>query len=296
MTPCTNADPGALWLDAVRHGDFAAAWLISDRVLEERRAAGPYWHLPRHEQWLWDGRPPAGRRVLVHCYHGLGDTIQFARFLPALSQLAREVLVWAQPSLVSLLRTLPGVGQVLPLHDGSPEVQRDADVEVMELAHLLRVTQAELPTLVPYFVAPSAQRLSARFSVGVGLTSGQWDPRRSVPTEALGNLDDGKDWFSLQLESPIAGMRDVSTPDIVALAGRLMSLDLVITVDTMLAHLAGALGVPTWTLLPHDADWRWQTDRDDSPWYPTMRLFRQPCAGNWSSVLDGVRRELRCVR
>lgn len=287
-------DAGAGWLAAMRRGDFATAWRLSDLVLERRRMAGPCYYLPRHEQWVWDGRPLAGQRVLVRCYHGLGDTLQFARFLPRLARLAREVIVWAQPALIPLLRTLPARLGFLPLHDGTPEVDYDVDLESMELAHALRITLETLPIDVPYLHVPPAPRLDAHFSVGLLARAGGWDARRSVPPEQLGELAclPGVAAFSLQLEEAIPGARDASTADLCTLATRLRALDLVITADTMLAHLAGALGVPTWTLLPAEADWRWMADRHDSPWYPSMRLFRQPRRGDWESVMRAVRNAL----
>src|SRR5919199_2132159 len=108
-------DLAALWMGAARAGDFARAWAIADHALALRGHA-TCWHLPRHEQWVWDGRPLVGRRVLVRCYHGLGDTIQYARFLP---ELPGQVVVWAQPDLLGLLATLPGQRELLALHDGT---------------------------------------------------------------------------------------------------------------------------------------------------------------------------------
>src|SRR5438067_6954240 len=123
----------------MRIGDFAAAWHVSDESLSLRAPGEQPWHLPRHQQWVWDGRPLAGQRVLVRCYHGLGDTLQFARFLPLLAERAREVVVWAQPVLVPLLETMRHVGRVLPLHDGTPAVEYDVDIESMEILHALRI-------------------------------------------------------------------------------------------------------------------------------------------------------------
>src|SRR5438067_3667485 len=138
-------DPRSLWFDAMKRGDFAGAWRISDRILAERRPGQTSEHLPRHEQWVWDGRPLSGRTVLVRCYHGLGDTIQFARFLPALETVARATIVWAQPSLIPLLKTLRGSNcRLLPLHEGTPDVEYDLDVEIMEVAHVLRVASPDL--------------------------------------------------------------------------------------------------------------------------------------------------------
>jgi hypothetical protein len=286
------------WLTAMKRGDFSHAWEISDRVLADRVASGPCWEQPRHQQWIWDGRPLADRTVLVHCYHGLGDTIQFARFLPLIQQVACGVIVWAQPALVPLLRTLPDAMPVLSLHDGTPAVVCDADIEIMEIPHALRMTLETLPAAVPYFSVTPAPRLSDRFSIGVVAEAGNWDARRSVPADRLASLAncEGVAVFSLQLGRCVPGLPDAGSPDVLTLAERIRALDLVITVDTMVAHLAGSLGVPTWTLLPAQADWRWQEKRTDSPWYPTMRLFRQSQVGNWEPVLEEIRAGLACVR
>jgi hypothetical protein len=283
----------AEWFAAMRRADFARAWRASDGLLDLRERDARDWRLPRHLQAVWDGRPVAGQRVLVRCYHGLGDTLQFARFLPALSRRAAATTVWAQPALIPLLRTLDDAERMrfLPLHDGSPEVEYDVDLEIMELAHALRVRESDLAALVPYFRVPPAARLSERLSVGLVLATGGWNPRRGLPATLLDGLLGlpDLDVLNLQLEPPLEGLRDLSTPDVLELARRLQALDLVITPDTMLAHLAGALGVATWTLLPADADWRWhQPERSDSPWYPTMRLFRQPQPGDWGPVVDDV--------
>src|SRR5215218_6426376 len=135
------------WLARMRAGRFAAAWRVSDeaqRVRAEIDCSG--W--PRHEQFIWRGEPLAGRRVLVRCYHGLGDTIQFVRFIRPLRALARHVVVWAQPALLELVASAAGVDEVLALHDGIPDADYDVDVEIMELPHALRVTA--IPSGVPY--------------------------------------------------------------------------------------------------------------------------------------------------
>ena len=298
MATQREADLHAQWLVAMRSGDFARAWQVSDRILALRRPDETCWHLPRHEQWVWDGRPPDGRRVLVRCYHGLGDTIQFARFLPAVSRIAQKTIVWVQPALLDLLHTLPDAGlahrQLLPLHDGTPEVDYDVDVEIMELGHVLRVTADGLPGEVPYLHPEAycgAPPVAGKIAVGVLAQAGDWDSRRSVPQQQVLRLRENARLvvFNLQLTHKLPGLPDLSTPDVLTLAQRLRALDLVVTPDTMLAHLAGALGVRTWTLLPFEADWRWmQPPRHDSPWYPSMRLFRQPHPGDWRSVMDDV--------
>src|SRR4051794_29965489 len=122
----THQDPEAdPWTAAMRRGDFESAWLIKDEELKRRLAAAPiYWHqLPRHLQSVWNGEPLAGKSVLVRCYHGLGDTLQFIRFLSPLHQSARSVVLWVQPALIDLARTAPGLDFAFPLHDGVPEIE-----------------------------------------------------------------------------------------------------------------------------------------------------------------------------
>ncbi|MGG5809366.1 glycosyltransferase family 9 protein [Falsiroseomonas sp. CW058] len=284
-------DPGAAWMRHMRRGAWEEAWRIGDAALARPRD----WTLPRHLQAVWDGSPVAGRRVLVRCYHGLGDTIQFIRFVPALRAMAVEVATWAQPALIPLLRTMPGIGPLLPLHDGAPDGGHDLDVEVMELAHLLRVTPAALPACVPYFHPPRRALPPGALHVGLVWQAGDWDPSRTVPPALLAPLADipGVALHILQRGPALAdwpaeaGTVDGSD-DVLEAASLVAALDLVVSVDSMPAHLAGALGRPVWTLLRHDADWRWMEGRDDSPWYPTMRLFRQARPGDWAGVAARV--------
>jgi len=283
----------------MRRGEFDAAWEISDAVLRAR-AGAPCWHLPRHWQYVWSGAPLHGRRVLVRCYHGLGDTIQFIRYAPLLRAVAAEVIVWAQPALVPLVRGVRGVDRVLPLHDGTPAVEYDADVEIMELPHVFRTTVRTIPAEVPYLdVAPAPRPRDGQLAVGLVWQAGDWDGRRSIPLSRLAPLAavPGVGWHVLQRGPALENWRDgfgvvSGSDDVCEVAGVMRSLDLVISVDSMPAHLAGALGRPTWTLLHHDADWRWMEGRDSTPWYPTMRLFRQPRAGEWEPVIERVAAEL----
>jgi hypothetical protein len=286
------------WFAAMRAGEFARAWAINDADL---CADMPGKHEgPRHLQRIWRGEPLAGRRVLVRCYHGLGDTIQFIRFARPLRAVASEVTVWCQPELVDLVRRAPGVDRVLPLHDGSPEASFDVDIEVMELAHALRVASGALAAHVPYLFAADRQRLARRLprkdglSVGLVWAAGAWDTRRSIPPALLKPLAaiPGIRLYSLQGGAQRDGAalipaRDVGVADLASLAALIGKLDLVVSVDTMVAHLAGALGGRAWTLLHADCDWRWQRG-PRSFWYPTMRLFHQRTAGDWRQVIDEV--------
>jgi hypothetical protein len=289
-------DPGAHWMALMRAGEWDAAWRLSDAALAARGGARD-WTLPRHLQTVWDGTPLAGKRVLVRCYHGLGDTIQFIRLVAPLRTIARDVTVWAQPALIPLLATMPDAPRLLPLHDGTPDAQFDTDIEIMELAHALRITPATLPSATPYLHPPPRPRAASPGTLAVGLVwrAGDWDGRRSVPPALLRQLAaiPGVALHLLQrgpglAEAPPGLGQDSGTDDVLEAASRIAALDLVVSIDSMPAHLAGALGVPVWLLLAHDADWRWMHGRVDSPWYPTMRLFRQARAGDWSAPLAQV--------
>ncbi len=293
----TGDDP---WMSCMRRGDFAGAWEISDAVLRARGGA-PCAHWPRHHQYVWDGSPLEGRRVLIRCYHGLGDTVQFIRYVSHVKRLAREVIVWTQPALLPLLRNMPGIDRLLPLHNGRPDVAYDVDVEVMELAHVFRSTEATLPAATPYLHArPATLRPTHATRLGLIWAAGEWDNRRSVPVDALRPLLAFPDVeFHVLQRGPArhalprgAAHCDSGSDCVARLASVMRALDLVISVDSFPAHLAGALGVPTWTLLHAEPDWRWMSGRDDSPWYPTMRLFRQERAGDWSAVVARVADEL----
>jgi hypothetical protein len=296
--------PDDAWTSAMRAGDFAGAWRISDTVLARRVARGERCQrAPRHLQFIWRGAPLAGRRVLVRCYHGLGDTLQFVRFAAPLARVAAETVFWVQPALLGLVARVPGVRRVLPLHDGAPDADYDVDLEIMELPHALRAGAETLAAHVPYLpndgAHDSARREPPRVDplrIGLAATAGRWDDRRSLPASAIDALYalPGVEWHSLDWPAPPvrANVRALGCRDIGELAQRISALDLVISVDTMIAHLAGGLGRPTWTLLPEPCDWRWMHARSDTPWYPTMRLYRQEPVGDWRPALARVAADL----
>jgi hypothetical protein len=282
-------------MSAMRRGDFEAAWRVSDAVLAQRqsdRIECSDW--PRHLQFIWDGSSFDDKHVLVRCYHGLGDTIQFVRLIEPLRHRARKVTLWVQPALLELLNHVRGIDRLLPLNDGAPESEFDVEMELMEVAHALRVTAGDLPGRAPYiYVSPPRSSMldPSMLNVGIAWRSGGWNESRSVPTTSLTQLASVPQarFHSLQFpceQLPFDGGL-MGCENIYQMAQRMLQLDVVVTVDTMVAHLAGALGLPTWLLLNRDADWRWQDDRDETPWYPTMRLFRQRFS-DWSSVLSEV--------
>jgi hypothetical protein len=281
----------------MRRGDFEAAWRVSDAVLRTRTASHQS-KLPRWYQSVWNGTPLDGRRVLVRCYHGLGDTIQFIRYTRPLASIAREVIVWAQPVLLPLLRHVAGINRLLPLHDGEPQAAFDVDIEVMELPHAFRTVPSTIPADVPYIhIAAPPRRADGMLRVGLVWAAGDWDACRSVPLALLEPLAHfpGIQLHILQRGPALAecdfGIMSGSD-DVLEVARTIGALDLLISVDSMPAHLAGALGTPVWTMLRARADWRWLERREDCPWYPTMRLFRQSTDGDWVPVLNRITAEL----
>jgi hypothetical protein len=291
------------WMEYMRNGDFELAWKYSDAQLKAR-AGTPTWHLPRHFQSIWDGSSLKSKRILVRCYHGLGDTIQFIRYMPLLKHIAKEVIVWAQEPLLELLKSVAGIDRLLPLHDGTPGVEFDADIEIMELPYYFRTTVETIPANIPYLYV-AAKKLAATDELNVGLVwkAGGWDERRDIAFSLLQPLAHvkGINLIILQADAELAGWQQgfgnyPGNFNLDEYAQVLRGLDLLITIDSMPAHLAGALGVRTWTLLQYQSDWRWLDKREDGPWYPTMRLFRQEVAGEWELVIERVVRELQLLQ
>lgn len=286
------------WIDAMRAGDFELAWAINDRDLA-MLARSPKHTGPRHLQRIWRGEDLTDKKVLVRCYHGLGDTIQFLRFLQPLRDLARSVTVWCQGELLPIVERAAGVDRAVALHDGAPDVDFDVDIEIMEVPHAIRARREHVEMRAPYvtLVQESQPKLPRCGGLAVGLVweVGNWDKRRSIPAPLLRHLAGrGVSLYSLQRGSGTEGVfeigaRDVSTPDIVALAQLIRHLDLVVCVDTMVAHLAGALGCEAWVLLHADCDWRWPSAGSHSFWYPSLRLFHQQTGGDWQAVIAEVR-------
>jgi hypothetical protein len=292
------------WMRHMRRGEWQRAWEFSDGQLAAR-AARSCTHLPRHLQYVWTGAPLQGKRVLVRCYHGLGDTIQFIRYAPLLKAIAAEVIVWAQPKLLPLLRRMEGIDRLMPLHEGVPDVAYDVDVEVMELPHVFRTTLADIPGSIPYLhVEPMPLPWSEdRPVIGLVWKSGDWNQARSIPYALLAPFAQlaGVRIVILQPDAIAAGWNGEfgwhpGELDLLEHAQAIRALDLLVTIDSMPAHVAGALGVPVWTLLHTEADWRWMDRRNDSPWYPAMRLFRQRRPGDWSRVIDEVITQLQPCR
>jgi Flp pilus assembly protein TadD len=265
----------------------------------------------------WDGRPIPGRRLLVYADQGLGDTLQFARFLPACKEKSEGRVVFrCQPPLRRLFNGHDGVDELSTSEEAQPVFDRHIPLASLPRLFGMTIDQVGLgvPCLRPPVTVPES--ISELITIGrasrrIGLVW-QGNPRqardvvRSCPLEKLLPLLEipGIRFCSLQTDavgrsqlaaSPATGrLPDVGglLTDFADTAAVLQRLDLLITVDTAIAHLAGALGRPVWTLLCHTPDWRWHLARSDSPWYPTMRLFRQPEWGDWQSVVEQTRTAL----
>jgi hypothetical protein len=279
------------WTAAMREERYADAWALSEAALAARDTAtrdDP--RLPYHLRWVWDGRTFDGADVLIRCYQGLGDTIQFARFLPLLARRARRVTVEAQRSLLGLLGTLDADLDLVPFDPAQPLPAAECDIEITELPFALRAGPQDVPT--PYL---SARRAALPDGVvAICHEAGEWNRARCVPAALFRSICAGQRCLTLvpgPTDLPVLNPQGCPM-DMDATAALVGSAALVITVDTMIAHLAGALGRPTWLLLKADPDWRWTPGREDTPWYPTMRLFAQPHASDWRTVLDGVERAL----
>ena len=264
---------------------------------------------------VWDGGDCAGRRVLVMAEQGLGDTIQLARFLPRIAARGATVCLACDPCLLPLLGALPGVAQAVPRHGALPRY--DFWIDQMSLPRAFGIGPGTLPNAGGYIAADPARAAAWGRRLPEGRRAGiVWagnpdhsnDRRRSMPPGDAGALlarlreaAPGTHFVSLQhgpraAEAAALGLEDHAAvlTDYAETAGLVANLDVVIAVDTSVAHLAGAMGHPVWVMLPFAPDWRWILGRDDTPWYASMRLFRQTAPGGWADVIERVAAALRC--
>jgi hypothetical protein len=293
-------------------GRYAEGWpLYEARWSHPAHGPRPY---PDTPYWTGD-EPVRGETLLVHAEQGLGDTLQFCRYLPALAELGAEIVLHAAPVLHPLLAALPGVAALV--RDGDPAPRFHRHVSLLSLPLAFGSTLETLPRPGRY-LAPPADRVRAwarrlprrRYRVGLawsGNPEHHDDHNRSIPFERLAPLF-GADIEFVALQTgrragdaaglAAAGVVDLATDlrDFADTAAIADSCDLVISVDTSIVHLAGALGRPVWVLLPFSPDWRWLSDRADSPWHPSARLLRQPAPGDWRTVVTGAATALRALR
>ena len=305
---CAEAHFGESWVRLLL-GEFDVGWPKYEWRWLTKKLSPHGLTMP-----LWDGKNLHGKTILLHCEQGLGDSIQMIRYARAVKEKEGRVLVFCPTPLEKLFRGVAGIDELFSDHTVIPSYECHAPL--LSLPHLLGTTLTTIPSTVPYVqtdpngVKEWQDRLVdyPGFRIGVvwrGNPTHKNDHNRSMTARDFASFLDvpGITVISLQkdigldelkvfrhLESFFDGSPRLA--DFADTASVISNLDLVISVDTAVCHLAGALGVPVWTLIPFAPDWRWLLDRVDSPWYPTMRLFRQKSIGDWHSVIQQVRSAL----
>jgi FKBP-type peptidyl-prolyl cis-trans isomerase 2 len=298
----------------LRLGNFDDGW----KAYEKRWELKDVMVKPRFKQPEWDGQGIEGRTILLYAEQGFGDTIQFVRYVPFVAERGAKVIVECQRELASLLTNTAGVSQIVAKGEQYPDF--DIHYPLLSLPLIFSTTAGTIPSKIPYINADPALVQKWRSKMGrdnspvkVGLVWAgnpklKFGHSRSCSLGAFAPLADRDDitFYSLQVGDASAQTKDAPAEmrlvdytgeikDFADTAAFIQSLDLIISVDTAAAHLAGALGKPVWTLLPFVSDWRWMLEREDSPWYPTMRLFRQPAPADWESVIVRVKEALKTL-
>jgi tetratricopeptide (TPR) repeat protein len=286
-------------------GDYANGW----RNYEVRWKVYP----PRaFNEPLWQGTPLNGASIVLYAEQGLGDSLQFLRYAPMVAAAGGRVILDLPANLRRLAAQLPGISALVAT--GEPLPPFTWRCPLMSLPLALGTTIESIPAPVPYLSAPPEALAAAAaldwpatgLRVGIAWTGNPSHPKnraRSVPLDLLATLFDLEDvhFFSLQIGTPEAELKarktravdlEPFTKDMADTAAQMMQMDLILSIDTSMAHLAGALGRPVWVMLNKVADWRWLLERDDCPWYPNARLIRQPRQGDWHGVIERVRAEL----
>lgn len=308
----------ALAQNLLSMGEFAPGWLEYEWRNETEAGKNT---MPKMTSAHWNGMPIPKGRILLVGDQGYGDTIQFARYIPMVTTLCEEVVLGCSAEMGPILQNIPGVKQYC--HRWNDVPGHAAHCRLSTLPYLFQTRLDTIPAQVPYLKADPArvaawrERFAAQLPPGrrIGLA---WtgrpthpnDRRRSLPLARLRPIASAGDAVFVSLQKPMPatdlpamalfhGMTDLSADltDFGETAAVMENLDMIVTVDTAMGHLAGALGKPAWIMLPKAADWRWMLNRSDSPWYPTVRLFRQGFPGAWDVVLaevaSALARELR---
>jgi tetratricopeptide (TPR) repeat protein len=310
-------DPSVRWnrsLAYLQMGDYERGWPEYEWRWHRNKSPRRQFSQPR-----WDGSPLDGRTLLVYMEQGLGDSIQFIRYVALLKQAGGEVVVECPGLLFSLFASSPGIDHVVP--EGTPLPAFDCHVPLLSLPGLFRTTLATIPAGMPYLAAEEARvqkwreqiKLAPGFRIGIcwqGNPYHPWDRHRSVPLRCFAplaalpsvqfvslqkvfGLDQVKPLRHRFQVAELGGDWDPAGGEFADTAAVMKNLDLVVTVDTAVAHLAGAVGVPVWLALSTLVDWRWLLDREDSPWYPSMRLYRQKHQGDWDPVFERMAADLK---
>jgi len=313
--------------DAELHRNLGVIHLLQGNFSEGWREYRERWRCKEavqynYQQPKWTGQDLKGKTILLYSEQGLGDTIHFVRFAKILKERGAKTLLHMQPALLALLQGCQGIDAYIP-NSWKVDQPFDYHASLIDVADVLQIDASNIPNQVPYVRVP--ENLSAywrnqlnrslppsRFRVGLawqGNPDHQADVFRSIPLHELEPLAEERDvqWISVQIgkgseqirtwqgKSPIHALPsdlDQSSGAFMDTAAVLQHVDCVVTSDTAIAHLAGALARPTLLMLGYTPDWRWMLHRDDSPWYPTMRLFRQETIGDWKPVVQRVRQAI----
>jgi tetratricopeptide (TPR) repeat protein len=312
-------DSVALWRKSfalLAKGEYSEGWKLYADSLGKHGGRGPNKFAP---QPTWDGRPDKDKHLLIWCEQGFGDSIQFIRYAELCKQRMGKVSVFCQTSLISLFQSISFVDHVSDVCDRS---DFDEHVPMMNLPHLFETTVEKIPASIPYLHANSERETkwtdkfvnNKNMKIGLvwacgshqGLTIDKLSAsQRSIPLKELKPWLDlkGTQFYSLQKDNFAQEIKQLEledhlinymneVKDFADTAALVMNLDLVITVDTSVAHLAGALGKPVWIMSRYNADWRWLQNRPYNPWYPTARIFGQSRMNDWSGVIAKIQNEL----
>jgi tetratricopeptide (TPR) repeat protein len=308
---------------AEAHSNLSMALLLMGKLRQGWTEYEWRWKLEDHSRYdfpqpLWKGSDVSGRTLFLYAEQGFGDTIQFIRYASMAAENGARVIVECQKELKSLVERVNGVEKVITREDPIPGF--DFHCPLLSLPMIFDTGLESIPSRIPYLTVDEAfiekwhKRIctcNRGFKAGLvwsGNPKHKANRIRSCDLATFAPFADLQDvtFYSLQkgeaakqAKNPPDGLDLVDVMDEVGdfadTAGLIMNLDLIISVDTSVAHLAGALGKPAWILLAFSPDWRWMLDRQDNPWYPTMRLFRQPSPGDWKSVISGVLSQLRSM-
>jgi Flp pilus assembly protein TadD len=295
-------------------GDLSAAWPAYEWRFKIDHRASIYPH--EYDKPRWDGAALGHQTLLIHDEQGLGDTLQFIRYLPMVKARGGKILFETRKSMITLLKDFPGIDSIVQRSESAcAESNFDLYIPLLSLPLIFKTTLQTIPQTIPYIVADKAKvdhwrrRIHSQgLRIGLawaGNPTHHRDKERSLPVGALMPLMEipNLKLYSLQekfLPDPSQVLPEklvidnlgVELKDFADIAAAIASLDLVIAVDTAVVHLAGAMGKTVWTLLSYAADWRWGMKTNHSPWYPSMTLFRQKTAGDWKGVIDRVCRAL----
>lgn len=317
-------DPGSVevrWnraLALLLTGNYEQGWPEYEVRFERKTPPPRDFNQPR-----WDGKDLTGKTILVHAEQGFGDTFQFTRFLPMVKEKGGQLIFECQKRLLPVLSRCAGYDRIVPRTDNDRhDFHFDLQMPLVSLPGLFGITPETIPAGVPY-ILPDQELVTKwngklakhnGFKIGIvwaGNPEYKYDKGRSCPLKTFAALSSipGVVLFSLQkgavdgqIDDLPYGMKVVNldpeldvTASFVDTAAVIANLDLVISVESSVAHLAGAMGRQVWTIIPHASDWRWFLTREDSPWYPSMRLFRQTVPGDWDGVVKRVAEELKLI-